>query len=241
MSFVSIPATASTAVAIRVTKIFGSNFPAISQMSVRPTAKGSSSQFGEPHRCPALYDDGGEFRGRSVHPVWNGTATESGAIQGLGIFLDPPYTRPTGSNVKVVPRPRTLPAISPRSTPWTSRERSLSRQPERAAFVVPANINNIFLGPGAWLQGKLRFTQSGVGNTRKIYGPGVLDVSRFNYANRHCGESAVVRRWLSIHFVDSSSRQNKRGRYHCRWFHRGRVDRLRQRLLCHRLVQQHHH
>jgi uncharacterized protein (TIGR03437 family) len=32
----------------------------------------------------------------------------------------------------------------------------------------------------------LRFTQSGLGNTKKIYGPGVLDVSRFNYANRHC-------------------------------------------------------
>lgn len=41
LSFVSIPAEASTAVALRVTKIFGSNFPAISQMSVRPnTASG---------------------------------------------------------------------------------------------------------------------------------------------------------------------------------------------------------
>src|SRR5580692_7619131 len=32
MSFVSIPASASTAVAVRVTKIFGAAFPAISQM-----------------------------------------------------------------------------------------------------------------------------------------------------------------------------------------------------------------
>src|ERR1700733_12784445 len=40
MSFVSIPAAANTAVAVRVTKIFGANFPAIGQMSVRPTAKG---------------------------------------------------------------------------------------------------------------------------------------------------------------------------------------------------------
>src|ERR1035438_640254 len=40
LSFVSIPASASTAVAVRVTKIFSSNFPAIGQMSVRPGAKG---------------------------------------------------------------------------------------------------------------------------------------------------------------------------------------------------------
>jgi uncharacterized protein (TIGR03437 family) len=37
----------------------------------------------------------------------------------------------------------------------------------------------------------LRFTQSGLGNTRKIYGPGVLDVSRFNYANRHCDTTSA--------------------------------------------------
>jgi uncharacterized protein (TIGR03437 family) len=55
---------------------------------------------------------------------------------------------------------------------------------------VPANINNIFFGPAAWLQGKLRFTQSGAGHTRKIYGPGVLDVSRFNFANRLCKDTS---------------------------------------------------
>ncbi len=43
------------------------------------------------------------------------------------------------------------------------------------AFVVPANIANIFLGPSAWVQGKLRFTQTGTGKTRRLYGPVVLD------------------------------------------------------------------
>ena len=39
LSFVSIPASAGVGVAIRVTKIFGSNFPAVAQMSVRPKQK----------------------------------------------------------------------------------------------------------------------------------------------------------------------------------------------------------
>ena len=37
--------------------------------------------------------------------------------------------------------------------------------------VAPGEFFTI-LGPSGWLQGKLRFTQSGVGHTRKIYGPG---------------------------------------------------------------------
>jgi phosphatidylethanolamine/phosphatidyl-N-methylethanolamine N-methyltransferase len=51
---------------------------------------------------------------------------------------------------------------------------------------VPANIENIFLGQGAWVQGKLSLMQSGNGNQRRIYGPGVLDASRFNYDDRVC-------------------------------------------------------
>jgi hypothetical protein len=40
MSFASIPGSASTAVARRVTKLWGSAFPAINHVSVRPQAKG---------------------------------------------------------------------------------------------------------------------------------------------------------------------------------------------------------
>src|SRR5262249_38305440 len=47
-----------------------------------------------------------------------------------------------------------------------------------------------FLGPGAWVQGKLRFEQNGQGNQRHIFGPGVLDVSRFEYDLRTCGDSS---------------------------------------------------
>jgi hypothetical protein len=57
-------------------------------------------------------------------------------------------------------------------------------------YLVPANIDNIFLGPGSWLQGKLRFLQSDAGHIRRIYGPGVVDSSRFSYKLRQCRNSA---------------------------------------------------
>src|ERR1035438_3764201 len=40
MSFASIPVSAGAAVALRVTKLWGSPFPAINHVSVRPTPKG---------------------------------------------------------------------------------------------------------------------------------------------------------------------------------------------------------
>jgi len=52
------------------------------------------------------------------------------------------------------------------------------------AYKVPDNIVNVFLGQNAWVQGKLRFTTNPA--KRHIYGPGVLDVSQFNYLNRNC-------------------------------------------------------
>ncbi len=53
------------------------------------------------------------------------------------------------------------------------------------AYVVPSNITNIFLAPGAWVQGKLRFAWGG-GVLRQVYGPGVLDGSLFRYDLRRC-------------------------------------------------------
>jgi len=190
LSFVSIPASAGVAVAIRVTKTFGGNFPAIGQMSVRPAAKGVQIASVSPTVVQLSLTTSATFNGDQFILYWNGTATASGAIQGLAVFLNPPYTRPTGSNVKVVGAPADLSGdLSAFDT--LDIEGTVSVASTGAlAFIVPANINNIFLGPGAWLQGKLRFTQSGIGNTRKIYGPGVLDVSRFNYMNRHCSDTS---------------------------------------------------
>ena len=59
------------------------------------------------------------------------------------------------------------------------------------ALTVPTNITSIFLGPGAWLQGKLHFLQSGTSQRRRIYGPGVLDVSRFEWDLRACAQTST--------------------------------------------------
>jgi uncharacterized protein (TIGR03437 family) len=186
MSFVSIPAAANTAVAIRVTKIFGSNFPPISQMSVRPKVKAIQVTSVNATTVQISRTTAADFAGEQFVLWWDKSSTESAAVQGLGIFLDPPYAKPTGSNVKVVASSADLSSnLSSFDTLYIEGTVAVAST-GAVAFIVPANINNIFFGPGAWLQGKLRFTQSGVGNTRKIYGPGVLDVSRFNFMYRHC-------------------------------------------------------
>jgi uncharacterized protein (TIGR03437 family) len=191
LSFVSIPASAGTAVAIRVTKIFGANFPAIAQMSVRPKQKAIQLSSVNATTVQLSTNTAANFAGDQFILYWTGTATESGIIQGLAIFLDPPYTKPTGGNVKVVGTAADLTANLAAFDTLDIEGTVAVASTGALAFVVPANINNIFLGPGAWLQGKLRFTQSGVGNTRKIYGPGVLDNSRFNYAYRQCRNSTT--------------------------------------------------
>jgi uncharacterized protein (TIGR03437 family) len=189
MSFVSIPASAGTSVALRVTKIFGSNFPAIGQMSVRPAAKGVQITSVSPTTVQLSTTTSTSFNGDQFILYWNGTAQASGAIQGLALFLNPPYVRPTGSNVKTV-------AVASDLTGDLSNYDTLDFEGTVAvagtgtlAFVVPANIANIYLGPQAWVQGKFRFTQTGAGKTRRLYGPGVLDVSRFNYMYRQCRNS----------------------------------------------------
>jgi hypothetical protein len=62
------------------------------------------------------------------------------------------------------------------------------------AFPIPSNIKTVYLGPGAWVQGKLRFAPHLTPDaafqadpTRVLYGSGVLDVSRFRYDRRACG------------------------------------------------------
>ena len=186
MSFVSIPASASTAVVLRVTKIFGSNFPAIGQISVRPNAKGIQISSISPTVVQLATTTAANFAGDQFILYWNGDAQASGAIQGLGIFLDPPYTRPTGSNVKIVAAPTDLTGDLSQFDTLDFEGTVAIGGTGTQAFVVPANIRDVFLAPGAWVQGKLRFTQTGTGQMRRIYGPGVLDGSRFSYALRHC-------------------------------------------------------
>jgi uncharacterized protein (TIGR03437 family) len=191
MSFASIPANASTSVALRVTKLFGAPFPTIDRVSVRPTVKGIHVDSVSGSTAQLSTSTAADFAGEQFVLWWDGDTKESGTIQGLAIFLNPPYIRPTGGNVKTIASPADLTgdlsAFDTLDFEGTVAVASTGAQ----AFVVPANIDNIFLGPASWLQGKVRFTQSGAGHTRKIYGPGVLDVSRFSYANRLCNETSA--------------------------------------------------
>ncbi|HYW48457.1 MAG TPA: hypothetical protein VE959_36680 [Bryobacteraceae bacterium] len=188
MSFVSIPAGASTAVALRVTKLWGSNFPA--QVTVRPSVKGIQVNSVSGGTVQLSTNTSASFAGDQFILWWNVGSQENSAIQGLALFLNPPYTPPAGSNVKTIAAPTDL-------TGDLSHFDTLAFQGAVAvggtgdqAFVVPANIVNLFFAPGSWLQGKLRFAQGGAGIVRRVYGPGVLDASRFTYMYRHCDSTS---------------------------------------------------
>jgi uncharacterized protein (TIGR03437 family) len=194
MSFVSIPAAVNTGVAIRVTKLFGSpplnnNFPAT--VTVRPTAKGIHVDSVSGATVQLSTKTAADFAGEQFVLWWDGDAQQSSAIQGLAFFLNPPYTRPTGSNVKTITGPADLTGDLSHFDTLDFEGTVAVGSTGAQAFIVPANIDNIFLGPAAWVQGKLRFTQSGSGNLRQTYGPGVLDVSRFNYMYRQCRNSTI--------------------------------------------------
>ena len=188
MSFVSIPAAANTAVALRVTKLFG--LLAHFQPSTRFRSAHRPKRFTSIRSSGSLVQisttTAANFAGDQFLLWWPGDSQQSSIIQSLVFFLNPPYVKPTGSNVKVVATPADLTAnLSAFDT--LDFEGTLAVASTGAqAFVVPANIANVFLGPGAWVQGKLRFVQAGNGSTRRIYGPGVLDVSRFEYDLRAC-------------------------------------------------------
>jgi uncharacterized protein (TIGR03437 family) len=191
MSFASIPVSPGSAVALRVTKLWGSNFPAISQISVRPRVKGIQVSSVSPTTVQLSTTTSASFAGDQFILYWNGDKQESGRIQGLALFLDPPYTKPTGSNVKTIAAPADL-AGDLSSFDTLDFEGTVAVGSTGArTFIVPANIKNVFLAPGAWLQGKLRFEQSGAGNARRIYGPGVVDASRFSYKNRLCAPTSA--------------------------------------------------
>ena len=110
MSFVSIPAAANTAVALRVTKLFGSAFPAINQVSVRPQAKKIHVDSASGSLVQISTTTAANFAGDQFLLWWAGDAQQSSIIQSLVFFLNPPYLKPTGSNVKVIATPADLTA-----------------------------------------------------------------------------------------------------------------------------------
>ena len=200
MSFVSIPARANAEVQLRVTKLWDAPFRASDHVSVRPQAKGIFANLMGDGSVQILIRTASDFGGEQFVLWWNRGA-EGGGVQGLAFFLDPPYARPAGANVKVVTAAGDLKGdLSAFDTLDFEGKVALEALPGELAdpegdgaqlYNVPTNINSIFLGPGSWVQGKLRFAQSGAGHVRRIYGPGVLDGSRFNYMWRQCRDSAT--------------------------------------------------
>jgi len=184
MSFVSIPASASTLVQLRVTKKGGSGFQPSDHVYVRPSAKGIPVLLASDGTAQLSTRTASNFNGDQFLLWWSNGST-SAATGGLAIFLDPPYPAPTGANVMTVSG-----AMSPDLDPAPGTDTvvfdgGVTIGTGANALLIPPAIRNLYFSPGSWVQGKLRFQQSG-GNLRTIYGPGVLDVSRFEYDLRVC-------------------------------------------------------
>lgn len=193
MSFVSIPARSNALVQLRVTKLGNGPFRKSDHVSVRPGAKLIPAALASDGTAQLSTFTGPAFAGEQFLLWWERDSQNGGAFQSLAFFLDPPYPAPTGANVQTITAQTGLPDSFPSSIDTLDFEgtfvMSEGNDPEGAGaqvYNVPATINNVYLGPGAWVQGKLQFTQSGAGHVRRIYGPGVLDNSRFNYVWRQC-------------------------------------------------------
>jgi hypothetical protein len=199
MSFVSIPAQAKALVRLRVTKLGNGPFLASDQVSVRPAAKA----------IPAyLLGDGSvlisrvtqrDFAGDQFVLWWDRDSQDGGAVQGLAFFLDPPYDPPTGNvayinsqtdfstlNLKAYDAVEFDGTVAIQPTPHDSGPEG----PGAQVLLIPPNVSTVFLAPGSWVQGKIQFDDGDTtfpgGQTKRIYGPGVLDSSRFTYVFRQC-------------------------------------------------------
>jgi uncharacterized protein (TIGR03437 family) len=198
MSFISVPVPSNASIQLRVTKLWDAPFLPDDQVSVRPSAKKIAANLEAAGTVLVSRNTGSSFAGEQF-VLWWSRGTQGGAIESLAFFLDPQYTRPTGANVKIVTTSSDLNgnlsafdtldiegvvAVPPRA--------GMAVVPAGAvALSVPTNITSIYLAPGAWLQGKLHFLQTGTSQQRRIYGPGVLDVSRFEYDLRACPETSA--------------------------------------------------
>jgi hypothetical protein len=190
LSFVNIPAQSNAFVQLRVTKLFGTPFQPSDHVSVRPNAKWMDVDTLPDGTVQISTFTAGNFMGEQFILWWNRGA-EGGAVEGLAFFLNPPYQQPTGNGVLTIHAWNDLNGANLTGIDTLDFEGPLAVQlggDGTLAYTVPDAIQYIFLGPGAWVQGKLRFDPSTTSppTTRWIYGPGVLDVSRFNYLDRAC-------------------------------------------------------
>jgi len=187
MSFVSIPAAANTPVYLQVTNlIYG--FVAGDNVSVRPHTKQVAVNVAADGTAMLSTTTAPDFNGEQFL-LWWSDGTNGGSIQSLVFFLDPPYAPPTDPTAVTITN----------NTQLTNNLNHVGTLIFQGTFAlvdggyadynVPASVTNIYFAPGAWVQGKLHFKYGG-GHTKRVYGPGVLDGSRFCYALRSCPDDA---------------------------------------------------
>jgi hypothetical protein len=188
MSFVSIPVDSNAKVQLRVTVLW--DIPGINDhWSVRPSVKAVNVEAANPRTVLLSTQTGKDFDGDQFLLWWE-RAGDSAAVESLVFFLDPPYP-PPGGKVITVTKAEQLDNLTQYDTVVFKGQVALGKagQPEpqgAQSFVVPPNITTIFFAPRSWVQGKLRFEQNSVTGKRRIYGPGVLDGSLFEYDLRIC-------------------------------------------------------
>lgn len=185
MSFVSIPAAASTTVYLQVSNLI-SGFVASDNVSVRPSIKPVAVNVAADGTAMLSTTTASDFNGEQFL-LWWSDGTNGGSVQSLVFFLDPPYPAPAGTNVTIITTNTDLTNVASLRNYDTLIFQGTFTLVDGgySNYNVPTNINNIYLAPGAWVQGKLHFKYSG-GVPKRVYGPGVLDGSLFCYALRSC-------------------------------------------------------
>jgi hypothetical protein len=148
MSFVSIPALANAGVQLRVTNLWSGPFVASDHVSVRPSVKFIETDLQADGTVQISTHTAADFAGSQFILMWNRDAAHGGAIQGPAFFLDPPYQRPTGSNVRVVTSWNDLNGADLSGYDTVDFEGTVEIGSTGAmAFQAPSNITSIFLGP----------------------------------------------------------------------------------------------
>jgi hypothetical protein len=107
MSFANITVSPNTPIELRVTKLFGTPFQAADQVSVRPGAKKISAVVEAAGTVLISRTTSGDFAGEQFLLWWN-RGSDSGGVESLAFFLNPPYARPSGSNIKTIANPADL-------------------------------------------------------------------------------------------------------------------------------------
>ncbi len=187
-SFVSIPAGANANVQLQVTKLWDGSFRESDHVSVRPGVKQIESYVMSDGTVEISANTDGNFSGEQFM-LWWSRGADGGGVEALAFYLNPPYERPMGPTVKIIVTQSDLDDVTANPTLYDTLDFEgfiAIKGTGAQAYAVPGTINTIYLGPDAWVQGKLHFEQSGSGNQRKVYGPGVLGLSRFHYNYRVC-------------------------------------------------------